>query len=136
LLLRADSLPKTATVYNHRRRNTKYMSEQREYKRALLISYLDIQDATIDKKLGYVVDISHGGMMLISKNPIPIGTNMSLVISVPEEIDQTKAFNITAKSIQSTKDEDLDYFNTGFRFNKLTSADIRILDNIVAAFEL
>lgn len=112
------------------------MSEKREHKRALLVSYLDIQDAAINKEIGYLVDISHGGMMLISKNPIPVDSDMSLIIRIPEEIDETKALNVTAKSLRSIKETDLDYFSTGFRFNELTSDDLSIVDNIVAAFEL
>ena len=112
------------------------MSEKRVHKRSLLVSYLDARDTATNKDIGYVVDISKGGMMVISKKPLTMDMNMSLVISVPEEITETKTFNITAKSIRSFRDGDLDYYNTGFMFDELRSDDLRILDNIIAAFEL
>ncbi len=112
------------------------MSEKRVHKRALLVSYLDAQNTETNEDIGYVVDISKGGMMIISKKPIAVDMSMSLAINVPEEITETKVFNVTAKSIRSIKEVDLDYYNTGFIFNELRSADLRVLDNIVAAFEL
>ena len=111
------------------------MSEKRKYKRASLVSYLDVHDTMTNKDIGYVVDISQSGMLLISKNSIPVDISMILDIKVPEEITETKAFNVTVKSIRSIKDGDLDYFNTAFVFNELKSDDLLVLDNIIAAFE-
>ncbi len=112
------------------------MSDKRVHKRAFLISYLDAQDTATNEVIGYVVDISQGGMMVISKKPIAVDMSMSLAINVPEEITETKVFNVTAKSIRSIKDGELDYYNTGFMFNELRTNDLSVLDNIVAAFEL
>ena len=112
------------------------MSDKRKHKRALLVSYLDAHDTTTSKDIGYVVDISQGGMLLISKNPIPVEISMIIAINVPEESTETKAFNVTARSIRSIKDGDLNYFNTGFIFNELRPDDLQVLDNIIAAFEL
>ncbi len=112
------------------------MSDKREHKRALLVSYLDAHDTATSKDIGYVVDISQGGMMLISKKPIPVDISLVLAIKVPEEINETKTFKVTAKSIRSIKEGDLDYFNTGFMFDELKSDDLQVLDNIIAAFEL
>ncbi|MBU2646546.1 PilZ domain-containing protein [bacterium] len=112
------------------------MSEQRKYKRALLISYLNTYDYTSNSETGFLADISHGGMLLISKNPIPVDVSLSLAIEVPEEVDETETFVVTAKSIRCIKDKDLNYFNTGFIFEEMTSNDIQIVNNIMAAFEL
>ena len=112
------------------------MSDKRVHKRALLVSYLDAHDTATNEDVGYVVDISQGGMMVISKKPITIDMSMSLAINVSEEVTKTKVFNVTARSIRSIRDGDLDYYNTGFMFDELRSEDLQVLDNIVAAFEL
>ncbi len=112
------------------------MSDQRVHKRSLLVSYLDAHDTATNEVVGYVVDISQGGMMVISKKPINVKMSISLAINVPEEVIETKVFNVTARSIRSIKDEDLNYYNTGFMFNELRPEDLPVLDNIVAAFEL
>jgi c-di-GMP-binding flagellar brake protein YcgR len=112
------------------------MSEKRVHQRSFLVSYLNASDTETNKDIGYVVDISKGGMMVISKKPITMDMNMSLAINVPEEITETKTFNVTAKSIRSIKDGDMDYYSTGFIFDELRSDDLQVLDNIIAAFEL
>ena len=49
------------------------MEEKRKHKRVNLIYYLEIFDNTTDKHLGYLVDITPEGLMMISEEQMPSG---------------------------------------------------------------
>ncbi len=100
------------------------------------MSYLDIYDTGSDLEIGYVVDISHGGMALISRNEIPTDQSFSYTIEIPSEVRESGVFSVTALSVRCIQDEFLDYYNTGFSFQNLSTDDLKIVDDIVAAFEL
>jgi len=112
------------------------MAEKRKHKRAILISYLDIYDTGSNLEVGYVVDISNGGMQLISKDAIPVEQTFSYTIEIPNEVHESGIFSVNASSIRSTQDEFLDYYNTGFSFEDLNPEQAAIVDNIIAALEL
>lgn len=115
---------------------TAFMSEKRKHKRAILMSYLDIYDTGSEEEVGYVVDISQGGMLLISKDEIQTDQAFTYTIEIPSEIREEGAFTVTAMSIRCTKDDFLDYYNTGFCFQDLSDDDVKIINDIVAVLEL
>jgi len=100
------------------------------------MSYLDIYDTGSENEVGYVVDISRGGMALISKDEIAVDQTYSYTIEIPSEIRDDGFFRVNATSIRCNRDEFLSYYNTGFSFNELTDDEIRIVEDIIAAFEL
>ena len=100
------------------------------------MSYLDIYDTGSETEVGYVVDISHGGMLLISRDEIPIDQSFTYTIEIPSEIKESGVLSVTAVSIRCIQDDFLDYYNTGFSFEDLSAEDLKVVDNIVAAFEL
>ena len=112
------------------------MSEQRKHKRAILMSYLDIYDTGSETGVGYVVDISHGGMLLISKDEIPVNQTFSYTIEIPAEVREEGVFSINATSIRCIQDDFLDYYSTGFSFDVISDDQLRIVEDIVAALEL
>lgn len=112
------------------------MSDKRKHKRAILMSYLDIYDTGSETGLGYVVDISQGGMLLISKDEISVDHSFNYTIEIPNEIREAGFFKVTATSIRCVRDDFLDYYNTGFRFENLSEENLKIVDDIAAAFEI
>jgi len=112
------------------------MSEKRKHKRSVLVSYFDAIDDENKSVVGYLVDISPGGLMLISKKPLETGRAMTLTIDIPAEIDESRQLCVKATGIRSLKDVDFDYFNTGFIMESTTPENQKIIDNLIAAFEL
>ncbi|MCP4753697.1 MAG: PilZ domain-containing protein [Proteobacteria bacterium] len=110
--------------------------EKRKHKRTLLASYLDTYEMDSHNVIGYLADISHGGMMLISKNPIQVNKAMSLHVNLPDESNNNKELKLVARSIRCIKDSDFNYFNTGFEIKDLSSRDIETIDHLVARHEL
>ena len=58
--------------------------EQRKHKRVNLIYYLEIYDNNSEKHLGYLVDITPEGLMMISEEEVQAGTEYQLVKALKE----------------------------------------------------
>lgn len=100
------------------------------------MSYLDIYDTGSENEVGYVVDISHGGMLLVSKDEIPVDQTYSYTIEIPTEILEEGILSINARSIRCIQDDFLNYYSIGFSFENLTEKHLEVVDNVVAALEL
>ncbi|MDX1605101.1 MAG: PilZ domain-containing protein [Candidatus Competibacterales bacterium] len=99
-------------------------------KRWQLIFYLRVFDRETERQLGHIVDITTEGMMLISDQPIPLNTDFKLWIDVPQDDDQRERIYLDAHSLWSSKDVNPDFYDTGFRLQRLTPdrlEDIQIL---------
>jgi hypothetical protein len=112
------------------------MTEKRRFKRSILVSYFDTVDEEDNEMIGYLADISQGGMLLISKEPIATDRSMSLVIDIPEEIHASGTLRMTVRSIRCMKDPDFSYFNTGFVMEQTTPDGRLIIDKLIETFEL
>ena len=112
------------------------MSEKRQYERQLLLSYFDTFDTGNESTLGYLANISNGGLMLISKTPIQTDVSIPIRIQVPEDIDKTKELTLVAKSVRCIKDSEYDYFNIGFQVESLSDTDQAKFEKLMSVYSL
>ena len=54
------------------------MAERRKIKRRHLLYYGRIYDDNVKNLLGYLVDITESGFMLLSEDPFPVGVTRQL----------------------------------------------------------
>ena len=88
--------------------------EKRMLKRWYLIFYLRAFDQDTEKLLGHVVDISTGGIMLISDKIIPIDEDFRLWLDVPQEDGERERLFIEVHSLWSKRDVNPSFYDTGF----------------------
>jgi len=100
------------------------MSEQRINKRLHLIYYLRVFDKKNNTLLGHLVDITTGGFMLLSENPIKTGIEFALSMDVPLPEGLTERVELNAKSCWSNQDANPAFYDTGFQFLD-TSSQLR-----------
>ena len=89
--------------------------DRRLIKRRHLIFHLRVFDRATDKKLGHVVDISPGGMMLVSEKAIPMGVDFELTMKLPTEDGGTTDHHFEATSVWISNDINPQFFDTGFK---------------------
>ncbi len=110
------------------------MSEKRKFERWPLNSFLNAYDVKNDTAIGYLADISYGGVMLVSEQPILTGEEISLKVEMPEDISEEADFEFSAKSIRCSKDSDFSYYDTGFRFDNLPEERIKLIEHLIEVY--
>lgn len=108
--------------------------KQRTVERRHLICYLKVLDAATNQPVGHTVNISNRGMLLTSKTPLKTEALYRLKMFLPEEIHGTRYFEFTATSRWCRRDEDPEFFNTGFHFNSVSALSIQIIDRLTQAY--
>ena len=110
------------------------MGERRKFKRRYLAFYSRVFETQSHQMLGHVVDMTPQGLMLISETPLPLDTNFSLEIELPEGFASKRAITFSARSRWSQVDLDPQFHNIGFELVKIEPEDVGVVQNIVDTF--
>jgi hypothetical protein len=90
--------------------------ERREQKRYTLENYLRVIDRATNTLLGHVVDISAGGMKLLTDIPIAHRREYRLLLEVSLNGERPQKLAMTARSTWTDRDINPGLYNTGFYF--------------------
>ena len=90
------------------------MRENRHVRRWRLIHHLRVFDRESDAVLGHVVDITVGGMMLVSVDPIAIDRDYEVRMALPGS-GQPPEVRLRMRALWQGTHEDADFHVTGFR---------------------
>jgi c-di-GMP-binding flagellar brake protein YcgR len=108
------------------------VTNQRKFSRHQLINYLNVFKYDTNEPLGYLVDISLGGGMLVNNMPIPIGEKFKILIVLPTDFPSESYFDIEIESVRECQDLiDNKQYNTGFRFFNINSQQQEIIAYII-----
>jgi c-di-GMP-binding flagellar brake protein YcgR len=110
------------------------MSEKRSAKRRHLIYYLGVDDRQTEGLVGRVVDITAGGMRLISENAVDPGGTFRLRMVLPREFEHKQEITFGATSRWCTRDANPQWFSIGFEFKDISPADITIIEDLIREF--
>ena len=110
------------------------MEEKRRLKRRHLIYYLRVFEKNADQPIGHMVDISTGGMMLISENPVKTDHVFELRMVLPVEIEGSREIIFFAESKWCSEDENPDFYNTGFQLISPSPEHIKITEHLIQKF--
>jgi len=88
--------------------------EPRQCRRRHLIYYLQVFDHENGAALGRVVDITHQGIKLVSREEIPCGTTFRLRMALPKSYSSHGQIVFDATSVWSGRDVKPNFFATGF----------------------
>jgi PilZ domain-containing protein len=109
--------------------------ERRRTKRKLLLYYGRVYDEKGQKQLGYLVDVTETGFMLLSDEPLPTGQARRLRVEVTSDLNQERPFlNLVAKSIWCEADIAPGKYNVGFEILGLRPEDAEVIRNIVQTY--
>ena len=112
--------------------NDKTLSkEQRRMKRRHLIYYLEAIDRETGKLIGFLVDITTKGIMLMSKTPIETGKIFQLRILLKTDLSEKKYLNFDAKSKWCEKSINTEIYDTGFELINKDISDFREIEEVI-----
>jgi len=110
------------------------MEERRKTKRRHLLYYGRVYSANVQKLLGYLVDITESGFMLLSEDEYPVDVTWHLKLEVTEDIGKGPYIELTAKSIWCERDIDPSRFDTGFEIEEIKPGDKELIQKIIEKY--
>ena len=114
--------------------NDKTLSkEQRRMKRRHLIYYLEVIDRDTAELIGFLVDITAKGIMLMSEIPIETGKMFHLRILLKTDLSEKKYLNFDAKSKWCKKSINTEIYDTGFELINSEISEFREIEEIIDA---
>lgn len=100
-------------------------------KRRHLIYYLRVLDCTTDELLGFLVDITTRGFMVMSEKPIETDKVFHLKILRASEGDQKQFLLFDARSKWSERSINSEFYDTGFELMNVTPDDFAEIEKII-----
>ena len=92
--------------------------QRRNLERRHLIFYLGVHDVESDKHLGYLVDISPGGFMLMSDKPIEEGNKFKVRLLLPDHGNYGEPVEVKAKCMWCRQGPNPSIFDSGFQMEE------------------
>ncbi|MCP5158488.1 MAG: PilZ domain-containing protein [Gammaproteobacteria bacterium] len=105
--------------------------DRRQYDRYSTDFYLCVHTRPDDRLLGDVIDISLGGLKLLSNEALRVGEIMSLQMDIALESGRQGNFEFQARAVWSGQDENPECYTTGFEFLNLSPQTRKILQDII-----
>ena len=106
-------------------------SKKRIVERKNLVYYLKITDMETNQTMGYAVNISNHGFMLIINKPIQTESLFQLKMLLPQEIQGSNSFEFSAMSRWCQKDENPDFYNIGFQFADISAEGVQLINWLI-----
>ena len=108
------------------------MQDRRHSKRRELTFYLHAFDRSNEQLLGYVANISPGGVMLIGGKPIEANTSVHFELRLPVEVRGRRHVDFEATSKWSRKEGE-EFFSSGFELGEISPEGFEIIRHVWSA---
>ncbi len=110
-------------------------NEQRRQKRRHLIYYLDVRDIDTGESIGRIVDITTGGLLIISNTEYQAETSFNAVITLDSDAlgEAQGELEVPIICRWSKSDINPDYFVNGFIFTELTKLKEQRIHRLISS---
>jgi hypothetical protein len=112
------------------------MDERRRKNRRLLTYFSRVLDRNNGRLLGYLVDMTSDGVMIVGNIPLRINSNFQLRIDLPENYAEKEQLDFEAKAIWNMPDPDPELFRTGLELIGVNQSDRTILERLIVEYGL
>jgi hypothetical protein len=110
------------------------MNERRKQTRRLLTYFSRVIDCDSRQLLGYLVDMTTDGIMIIGNFPLRANALFRLRIDLPENYSDKNQIEFKAKVVWNQPDPDPELHRTGFVFQDKTADDIALLEDLITKY--
>jgi hypothetical protein len=112
------------------------MDDRRRQDRKLMTYFSRVMDRNNGRLLGYLVDMTTGGALVIGNVPLRVNSIFQLRIDLPESYGERTQLDIEARAIWSQPDPDPDLYRTGIQLIGVDPADLQILERLITDYGL
>ena len=107
------------------------MKEQRKSPRKIANEVLEVSDQITGAQIGRVVNISAEGLMLLSQEPIVIGSVYQLDLVLPGSSNETHKVSFGAEAVWTLEATQPESFWTGFRIIDISNEDVLLIHDLI-----
>ncbi len=107
------------------------MMNTRRLQRRHLIYYLRIVDRDTDQLIGFLVDITTEGLMIMSESPLEVGRVFRCKMLVQSELSDREHLCFEAKSIWCRKGTASNFYDTGLQLLTMAPEDFSSIQQII-----
>lgn len=107
------------------------MKEQRKATRKIANEVLEVSDQITGTQVGRVVNISAEGLMLLSQEPILVGSVYQLDLVLQGTSDGESKVSFGAEAVWSLEATQPDSYWTGFRIIDISNDDVLRIDELI-----
>lgn len=112
------------------------MDEKRRLPRKYLIIFSRVFERTLGKMLGYLSDLSESGGMIISEEPLQVGTTISLRLDLPDpKFFHMHNLHIDARVARCDPDLSPAFYDIGFEFLEVTPENLIVIQRMMEVYE-
>ena len=108
--------------------------DRRRLDRKFLTYFARVTDRKTGRLLGYLVDLTQQGALLIGDVPLKIDTTFLLRIDLPDEISDKQNLDIDAKAIWNQPDMDPEFYRTGLEMIPSNDEELTTLEKLLSHY--
>lgn len=110
------------------------MNERRKEVRKYLTHFARVLDRDTGYPLGYLVDLTTGGALLVGPLPLRVNHIFNLSIDLPEGVFDSSQLELKARAVWNLPDSEEGYYRTGLQLVDLQARDLLILERLLSDF--
>jgi c-di-GMP-binding flagellar brake protein YcgR len=108
-------------------------NDKRRDKRFIILE-LEVYRQDTGERLGKMINLSRGGMLVMRQAPMEVNFSLGLKIPLNKEVDGQIEFDVEAKVAWYRQNEISDLYSIGFEFVNLTPEQSELLENMIVVF--
>jgi len=108
--------------------------KRRSEKRRNLIYYLEVYDNESSELIGHVVDITNGGILIISESMLELKKIFSLKIILPFTITEIDSIIFNAECVHCAVSQNKSHFDIGFKYTSLDEPFLTIINKLIQEY--
>lgn len=111
------------------------MQERRKSKRRFIMYYTRVFDRSTGAVLGYLIDLSPQGAMVVSEEPFVAHKLYRLRMDVPEEFEIRACLDFEAVCVWSRTDTaDPRFYESGLHLQEVPGEDVALIERIIQEY--
>jgi hypothetical protein len=108
--------------------------DRRKFDRKFLTYFARVTDRKTGRLLGYLVDLTQKGALLIGDVPLKIDSIFQLRIDLPDEVSDKQSLDIDAIAKWNQPDMDPEFYRTGLEMVPSTDEQFSILEELLSHY--
>ena len=109
-------------------------AKRRSEKRRNLIYYLEVYDNESGELTGHVIDITKGGVLIISESMLELNKIFSLKIILPFTINEIDSIIFDAECVRCTVSQNKSHIDIGFKYISLDEPFLTIINKLILEY--
>jgi hypothetical protein len=107
------------------------MEERRKFSRKYLSYFSRVMDPNTDRLLGYLVDLTTSGALMIGNISLRLGSVLPMRIDLPEDFSPEEHLDLIVKVVWIQPDEDPELFKTGLQMVEIQPSGLNVLERLL-----